>query len=173
MTAGSEQAQWETTSPEATFALGEALGRSLIGGITIGLVGPLGAGKTQLVKGIAAGNAIDDTRRVTSPTFTLVHEYGGRLCLYHLDAYRVSGPKEFLSLGFDEFVRRDSAVVVEWADRVRPIMPDEALCHSLSDGVTDRLSLTRLIRRSIVPGAVPHPRTPVLAAKPLVLTSRA
>ena len=122
-----DHAQWETTSPEETFALGEALGRSMIGGITICLVGPLGAGKTQLVKGIAAGNSIDDAQHVTSPTFTLVNEYAGRLRLYHLDAYRLSGPDELLALGFDEFMCDDSAVVVEWADRVRQVLPDEAL----------------------------------------------
>jgi len=132
LTLPSEHARWETQSPEATITLGEALGRSLIGGVTIGLVGPLGAGKTQFVKGIAAGNSIDDPRQVTSPTFTLVHEYTGRLCLYHMDAYRVSGATEFLALGFDECVRIDSVVVVEWADRVRAALPDEALWVDLS-----------------------------------------
>ena len=82
-------ATWHTTSPDETQALGQALGRVMAGGITIGLAGPLGAGKTQLVKGIAVGNALKDARQVTSPTFTLVHEYPGRLTLYHLDAYRL------------------------------------------------------------------------------------
>ena len=140
MTARAGQAQWNTASPEATLAFGETLGRSLIGGITIGLVGPLGAGKTLLVKGIAAGNAVDDVRQVTSPTFTLVNEYPGRLCLYHLDAYRLSSPAEFLSLGFYEFIHSDSAVVVEWADRVREAMPEETLWIEL--GVTGDTSRT-------------------------------
>jgi len=139
LTARTNHALWKTTSPQATVALGEALGRSLIGGITIGLVGPLGAGKTQLVKGIAVGNAVDDPPAVTSPTFTLVHEYPGRLYLYHLDAYRLSTPQELLCLGFDELVRLDSAVVIEWADRVRTILPDEALWIDLDiTGETSR-----------------------------------
>lgn len=121
-----------TTSVDATIALGEALGRSLVGGLTIGLVGPLGAGKTQLVKGMATGNAVDDARRVTSPTFTLIHEYPGRLNLYHVDVYRLRNSAELLALGFDELAAPGSVVVVEWADRVRAVMPDEALWITLN-----------------------------------------
>lgn len=135
-----QQATWETTSADATFALGETLGCLLAGGLTIGLVGPLGAGKTQLVKGIAAGNAVDDVRQVTSPTFTLMHEYPGRLTLYHVDAYRLCSPRELLAIGFDELIRPDAVVVVEWADRVRPVVPDGALWVALSPtGDTRRL----------------------------------
>ena len=127
MTAAPYEAIWSTRSAAATFTLGEALGRSLIGGLTIGLVGPLGAGKTQLVKGIAAGNALDDIDKVTSPTFTLVHEYPGRLCLHHVDAYRLRGAAELLALGVDELIRPDSVAAVEWADRVRSALPDDVL----------------------------------------------
>ena len=123
----SRQATWQTASPEATLAYGELLGGCLIGGMTIGLVGPLGAGKTQLVKGIAAGNAMSEVPEVTSPTFTLIHEHPGRLLLYHVDAYRLAGPEELIALGFDEMIRRDSVVVVEWADRVKDAIPDDAL----------------------------------------------
>ncbi len=134
-----ERQTWETDSVEATVALGESLGRSLGGGLTIGLAGPLGAGKTQLVKGMAVGNAVDDVRKVTSPTFTLVHEYPGRLRLYHVDAYRLRDPGEFAALGFEEWMRPDAAVVVEWADRVRSAMPDEGLWVELDvTGVTTR-----------------------------------
>ena len=102
-------------------------------------IGPLGSGKTQLVKGIAAGNGVEDVRKVTSPTFTLVHEYEGRLTLYHVDVYRLSGPNELEALGFEEFARPDSAVVIEWADRVRPMVPEDALWIELiSTGLTDR-----------------------------------
>lgn len=118
---------WETTSVESTHALGEALGRILRGGVAIGLVGPLGAGKTHLVKGIAAGNGTSDPRKITSPTFTLIHEYPGRLRLYHVDAYRLRGPSELVALGFDELVASDSVVAVEWADRVRAAMPTDTL----------------------------------------------
>ncbi|MFQ5413324.1 MAG: tRNA (adenosine(37)-N6)-threonylcarbamoyltransferase complex ATPase subunit type 1 TsaE [Phycisphaerae bacterium] len=129
-----------SASAADTLAIGAALGRALSGGMSIGLTGPLGAGKTQLVKGIAAGNArgIDPSANttggpphVTSPTFTLVHEYPGRLVLYHVDAYRLTGPDDLLALGFDEFARNDAAVVVEWADRVGPVMDDDCLWVAL------------------------------------------
>lgn len=113
-----------SASPEETLSIGRDMGVALSGGFVIGLVGELGAGKTQLVKGIAAGNALDDVRIVTSPTFTLVHEYPGRLHLYHADVYRLRGPADFIALGFEEWVRSDAAVVVEWADRVAAVMPD-------------------------------------------------
>ena len=131
---------WQTTSVSETHALGRVIGERLIGGITIGLVGPLGAGKTQLVKGIAAGNGFDDPDQVTSPTYTLVHQYGGNLALFHLDAYRLTKPSELEALGFDEMVRSDTAVVVEWADRVEPIMPDDSLWIVMKPtGDTERL----------------------------------
>lgn len=117
----------KTAAPKATVALGEAVGRSLVGGLTIGLVGPLGSGKTLLVKGIASGNAVGDVRRVTSPTFALVHEYPGRLRLYHVDVYRLEGPKALAALGFDEWLEPAAVVVIEWADRVRSLVPDGSL----------------------------------------------
>ena len=136
------RAVFESTSPDATKALGHGLGESLVGGIVIGLVGPLGAGKTQLVKGVAVGNALKDERAVTSPTFTLIHEYPGKLTLCHLDAYRLASAAELLALGFDELQRVDSAVIVEWADRVPGAMPDEMMWIDIaSTGDTDR-SLT-------------------------------
>lgn len=139
MTATRHGATWSTTSAESTLALGEALGRCLNAELTIGLVGPLGAGKTHLVKGIAAGNAPRLVSSVTSPTFTLIHEYDGRLTLYHVDAYRLHDTAELLALGFDELTRADSVVVVEWADRVRSAMPEDSLWITLAlTGPTDR-----------------------------------
>lgn len=129
----------DTNSVGETLRLGEALGRSLQGGLIVGLVGPLGAGKTQLVKGMAVGNALDDSRKVTSPTFTLVHEYPGRLDLYHVDAYRLRSPQEFAALGFEEWVRPDAAIVIEWADHVRSVIPDDGLWVELAvTGATTR-----------------------------------
>ncbi len=140
MSSDDPTATWRTTSASETQALGRVIGERLIGGITIGLVGPLGAGKTQLVKGIAAGNGFDDPDQVTSPTFTLVHEYHGILSLFHLDAYRLTKPSELEALGFDEMVGPDTAVVVEWADRVETIMPDDSLWIAMNPtGDTERL----------------------------------
>lgn len=120
--------QIETSSADETKALGCCIGLSLEPGWMIGLVGPLGAGKTQLVKGICAGNTRDPSARVTSPTFTLIHEYPGRVRLVHVDTYRLANPEaELQAMGFDELLDSDAAVVVEWADRVRSLLQDSTV----------------------------------------------
>ena len=104
-------------SPAETEGLGEQFGRAAARGLVIALTGDLGAGKTQLVKGLARGLGI--TARVHSPTFTLVNEYaGGRLRLFHLDLYRLESRRQILSAGLDEFLQPDGVAVVEWAERI-------------------------------------------------------
>lgn len=104
-------------NPEETIALGEQWGRASAAGWIIGLTGALGAGKTQLVKGIARGLGVG--ARVRSPTFALVNEYtDGRVPLAHLDLYRLETPKQIMAAGLDEYWRRPfGVVVVEWAER--------------------------------------------------------
>jgi tRNA threonylcarbamoyladenosine biosynthesis protein TsaE len=103
--------------PAETESLGEGWGRAARHGWVIGLTGDLGAGKTQLVKGLARGLGI--TARVHSPTFTLVNEYGGgRLRLFHLDLYRLESREQILSAGLEEFLQPDGVTVVEWAERI-------------------------------------------------------
>ena len=135
-----------THSPEETLALGRQLGERLVGGLPIALIGPLGAGTTQFVKGLATGNGNPDPRKITSPTFTLIHEYPGRLRLHHIDAYRLRGPRELLALGFEEFIAPDSAVVVEWADRVEAALPEDVLRMVIEplDDSSRRFTLTPL-----------------------------
>jgi tRNA threonylcarbamoyladenosine biosynthesis protein TsaE len=106
-------------SPAETKSLGEKFGRAAERGLVIALSGELGAGKTQLVKGIARGLGI--TERVHSPTFMLVNEYGGgRLKLFHLDLYRLETREEMLSSGVEEFLQPDGVAVIEWAERLKP-----------------------------------------------------
>src|SRR5512138_3118304 len=109
-------ATFTSHSPEETQALGEAWGRAAAPGLVIGLSGDLGAGKTQLVKGLARGLGI--AARVHSPTFTLVNSYaGGRLLLYHLDLYRLENAQQILQAGLEEFLYTEGVTVVEWAER--------------------------------------------------------
>jgi tRNA threonylcarbamoyladenosine biosynthesis protein TsaE len=104
-------------SPAETESLGESWGRAAQHGLVIALSGELGAGKTQLVKGLARGLGV--TARVHSPTFTLVNEYtGGRLRLFHLDLYRLETREQILSAGLEEFFQPDGVAVVEWAERI-------------------------------------------------------
>lgn len=104
-------------SPADTESLGEKFGRAAERGLVIALSGDLGAGKTQLVKGIARGLGI--SARVHSPTFTLVNEYGGgRLKLFHLDLYRLETREQILSAGIGEFLQPDGVSVIEWAERL-------------------------------------------------------
>ena len=103
-------------SPAETEALGESWGRSATKGLVIALSGDLGAGKTQLVKGIARGLGI--AARVHSPSFTLVNVYtGGRLTLFHLDLYRLETKEQILSAGIEDYLQPDGVVVIEWAER--------------------------------------------------------
>ena len=104
-------------SPAETEALGEQLGRMAACGLVVALSGELGAGKTQLVRGLARGLGISS--RVHSPTFTLVNEYGGgRLKLFHLDLYRLETREQILSAGIEEFLSPDGVAVIEWAERL-------------------------------------------------------
>src|SRR6204780_6014772 len=106
-------------SPAETESLGEKFGRAAQSGFVIALSGDLGAGKTQLVKGIARGLGI--SARVHSPTFTLANEYGGgRLKLFHLDLYRLETPEQILSAGIEDYLPPDGVLVIEWAERLQP-----------------------------------------------------
>jgi tRNA threonylcarbamoyladenosine biosynthesis protein TsaE len=103
-------------SPADTEALGESWGRAVSTGLVIGLSGDLGAGKTQLVKGLARGLGI--SVRVHSPTFTLVNVYaGGRLMLFHLDLYRLDTREQIVAAGLEEYMNPAGVTVVEWAER--------------------------------------------------------
>ena len=104
-------------SPAETQSLGESWGHTVKHGLVIALSGDLGAGKTELVKGIARGLGV--ATRVHSPTFTLVNEYGGgRLRLFHPDLYRLETPGQIIAAGLEEFLQPDGVAVIEWAERI-------------------------------------------------------
>ncbi len=111
----------------ATEALGRKLGALLFPGAVIALNGPLGAGKTHLTRAIAEGLQVRNPAAVNSPTFVLIQEYPARLPIYHFDAYRLSGSREFAELGVDEYFNGDGVCIVEWADKVPEAMPAERL----------------------------------------------
>ena len=114
-----------STSPDETREIGRRIGAAALPGTVLALIGPLGAGKTQLAKGIAEGLGI--TSVVNSPTFVLMNEHGGRLRMYHVDAYRLDDPEEASAAGLIDERQADGVTVVEWADRLDGWMPAERL----------------------------------------------
>ena len=109
-------------TPEATFDWGRELAASLEAGDVIALCGQLGAGKTQATKGILAG--LGSQAAVTSPTFTLVHEYtDGRLPVFHFDFYRMDSAEEVLTVGWDDILDEPGVVIIEWADLFPELLP--------------------------------------------------
>ena len=120
-------------SAEETIAFGRQLAGSLRAGDVLALTGDLGAGKTCLVKGLAAG--LNITHAVTSPTFTLIHEYrGGRLPLAHIDLYRLATASEAVNIGIEEYLSGAGVTVIEWAERIESLLPAQ----------TKRIRLTAL-----------------------------
>jgi tRNA threonylcarbamoyladenosine biosynthesis protein TsaE len=111
-------------SEDETARLGHIIAELVEPGVVIGLVGTLGAGKTRLVRAIAEALGVDPAA-ISSPTFVLIHEYEGRLPIYHFDAYRLENPQAFEDLGVADYWGGDGVCLVEWADRVRDLLPDD------------------------------------------------
>ena len=156
-----------SSSEHDTRAIGAAMAGLLQPGDVVGLTGDLGAGKTRLVQGAVAALGSDEP--VISPTFMLVREYDGDLAVNHVDAYRLSGPRELEDLGYDTVFDPDAVVFVEWADRVSRALPDgwvELRLHVTGD---ERRLVTvephggpwparmAQLKRSLAPFAVEHP----------------
>ena len=117
---------YDSSNEAATEALGSALAEVLPRGIVVALCGSLGAGKTRLVQAIAAAVGVD-RRMVLSPTFVLIHEYPGRVPIYHFDAYRLESDDEFERIGPEDYFSGNGWSLVEWADKVWSVLPAERL----------------------------------------------
>lgn len=124
---------------ETTMRIGAALAASLSPGDVVALSGELGTGKTVLIKGIC--RALDVRQPVTSPTFTLIHEYKGRMPIYHFDLYRINTPDEFLELGADDYLYGEGICLIEWAEKVRDYLPKRRieihLAYRFDQGIND------------------------------------
>ena len=108
---------------DSTMQLGKKLGELVHSGDIICITGDLGAGKTHFTKGVAEGLKIDEP--ITSPTFTIVNEYEGRLKLHHFDVYRVCDPDEIEAIGFDEYIFSDAVSIIEWSNFIEELIPKE------------------------------------------------
>lgn len=116
-----------THSLEETRHLGSLIGTLLQFGLVIAMTGDLGSGKTSLVQGMARGLDVPEEYYITSPTFTLINEYPGRLSLFHVDLYRLSSPDDFENIGLYDIFADEGVTAVEWAERLADDLPDEHL----------------------------------------------
>jgi tRNA threonylcarbamoyladenosine biosynthesis protein TsaE len=136
----------ETNSPEETWALAAELAEELGPGTVIALHGDLGAGKTCFIQGYAAALGIDEP--ITSPTYTLIGEYEGRLPLHHIDLYRISGPEDALGLGLEEYFDINGITAIEWAERAEGLLPPDLLHIQIAADDTTGMRTFRIFREN-------------------------
>lgn len=110
-----------------TLRIGKRIGTRLRPGDVVALTGPLGAGKTHFIKGLAYGIGIEKPRYLSSPSFTLVNEYPGRIPFYHIDLYRLENEEEAEALGLEEYLRGSGIAAIEWADKISSLLPEDSL----------------------------------------------
>jgi len=116
-----------TKNPDQTLHLGQVFGRMLPKASMVALIGDLGSGKTLLARGIAKGLGVEDEREVSSPTFVLVNEYQGRIPVHHVDLYRLQGSVEVQDIGWEEFISGPGVTLVEWAEKVPDLLPEDRI----------------------------------------------
>ncbi len=117
----------QSKSASETLRLGRSIGSRLLAGDVVALVGELGAGKTQLIKGLAAGAGIRNPTYISSPSFTLINEYPGRITFYHIDLFRLSKENEAEELGLEDYIQGKGITAIEWADKIPSLLPKELL----------------------------------------------
>lgn len=127
--------EYLSKSPAETEAFGKKLGEKLNPGSVIALYGGMGAGKTAFTRGIASGLGI--AQGVSSPTFALVHEYEGRLTVYHFDMYRVESWDDLYSTGFFDYLDAGGVMIIEWSENIEGAIPDNAIRIHLRQGETE------------------------------------
>jgi tRNA threonylcarbamoyladenosine biosynthesis protein TsaE len=115
----------QTKSAFETIRIGRSIGRHLRSGDVVALVGELGTGKTQFIKGLAAGAGVGRPTYISSPSFTLINEYPGRVPFYHLDLFRLEQEKEAEDLGLEDYLQSGGIIAIEWADKIPSLLPEE------------------------------------------------
>jgi len=122
----------QTKSRDETIDLGKRIGRLLGPGNVVALVGELGTGKTHLIKGLAGGAGVRRFSYVSSPSFTLIHEYPGKVPVIHIDLFRLGTEREAEDLGLEEYFQGQGIIVIEWADKIPSLLPKDVLHIHLS-----------------------------------------
>jgi tRNA threonylcarbamoyladenosine biosynthesis protein TsaE len=118
----------QSQSTSETIRIGKQIGSQLHPGDVVALVGELGTGKTHFIKGLASGAGVKRSSYITSPSFTLIHEYQGKIPFYHIDLFRLKTEKEAEGLGMEEYIQGGGITAVEWADKIPTHLPEEMLC---------------------------------------------
>jgi tRNA threonylcarbamoyladenosine biosynthesis protein TsaE len=131
--------QTETTAE--TIRIGKSIGSRLLPGDVVALVGELGAGKTQFIKGLAAGAGIRNSAYISSPSFTLINEYPGKMTFYHVDLFRLGKEKEAEELGLEDYFQSKGITAIEWADKIPSLLPRELLLIRIAHTGKNRRSL--------------------------------
>ena len=128
-----------THSPEETENIGEHLGKKLPGGTVVAYRGGLGMGKTAFTRGLARG--LGCSGRVTSPTFTIVNEYSGRIPLFHFDMYRLDSSEALFDIGWEDYLERNGVCAVEWSENVSDALPADTVWVTIArgEGESDRI----------------------------------
>lgn len=130
---------FQTRSASETIRLGKTFGGRLHAGDIVALIGELGAGKTQFIKGLAAGAGVGKPNYVSSPSFTLINEYPGKVPFYHIDLFRLHSQKEAEGLGLEDYFNGGGITAIEWADKIPSLLPREMLSiHMLYTGMNAR-----------------------------------
>lgn len=127
-----------TTTPEHTRLLAEILGNLINGKTVLGLNGELGAGKTEFVKGLALGSGVSKDSYITSPTYSIINHYNGRIAFYHLDLYRLSGTDELYDTGLEDILSENAVIVVEWPEIMLKISDFNVEINIQVTGITER-----------------------------------
>lgn len=133
---------YETFSPDETELIGKKLGENSKPGDVYCLNGDLGVGKTVFTKGFADGLGI--TEHITSPTFTIVNEYSGRLKFYHFDVYRIEDEDEMYEIGFDEYLFGNGVCLIEWAEKIQNLLPNNAVQINITKNLEKGLDYRKI-----------------------------
>lgn len=131
-----------SNSPDDTEKIGECLGSIAKKGYIVCLTGDLGAGKTEFTKGFARGAGVSDY--VTSPTFTIVNEYQGRLPVYHFDVYRINSVEEMYEIGYEEYFFGEGVSIIEWANLIEEIIPEECIKVKIEKDIEQGMNFRKI-----------------------------
>jgi tRNA threonylcarbamoyladenosine biosynthesis protein TsaE len=137
-----ETKTWRSESPEQTARIARELAAIIPPAAVVQLTGNLGAGKTTLTKSLVEAWRAAAADEVSSPTFTLIHEYGEPVAVYHIDLYRLEKPNEFYSLGLDEIFDSQARVLIEWGEKFAPLLPKERWIVTIQDAGGDVREIT-------------------------------